>query len=149
MRRHLLPLVLLSLLAPLPARPAGGHGTIGCVACHGLKKVEGTSSFCLKCHATKEEGGRDILPISKHTSHPYDLATVNPRVARIPTELVRPDGRFACLSCHDPHPSNANYKYLRVATGAKGANIDAFCAVCHPAKSDRAPGAIDAKKPPR
>ncbi len=148
MRRSLLALVLLllSLLVPSPARPAGGHGTIGCVACHGLKKVEGTSSFCLRCHSTREQGGRDILPITQHTSHPYDLATVNPRVARIPAELARPDGRFACLSCHDPHPSNANYKYLRVDTGAKGGNMDVFCAACHPSKSDQAPGAIGQPK---
>ncbi len=120
---------------------------MGCVACHGLKKVQGSSSFCLQCHASKEQGGRDIRPVTKHTSHPFDLESVNPRVARIPAELARPDGRFGCLSCHDPHPSNASYAYLRVDTGAKGANMDVFCAVCHPRKSDREPGAIGASKP--
>ncbi len=142
MRRLAPTLLALALLAPSAARSAGGHGTIGCVGCHGLKKVQGTSSFCLQCHSEKEQGGRGILPVSKHTSHPFDIATVNPRVAKIPAELARPDGRFGCLSCHDPHPSNANHAYLRVATGAKGANMDVFCAVCHPRKSDRAPGAI-------
>jgi predicted CXXCH cytochrome family protein len=39
------------------------------------------------------------------------------------------------MGCHDPHPSNPNYKYLRVDT-AKGSKIDAFCAVCHPVKAE-------------
>ncbi len=146
MRRLTLALLAAAVLLPSAARSAGGHGTIGCVACHGLKKVEGTSSFCLKCHAAKDQGGRDILPITKHASHPFDLASVNPRVARIPAELVRADGSFGCLSCHDPHPSNANHAYLRVDTGPKGDKMDAFCAVCHPRKSDQAPGAISTGK---
>ncbi|HEX9049980.1 MAG TPA: cytochrome c3 family protein [Anaeromyxobacter sp.] len=136
--------LVVALLAPAPARSAGGHGSIGCVACHGLKKVQGTSSFCLQCHSEKEKGGRGIRPISKHASHPFDLPTVNPRVARIPAELARPDGSFGCLSCHDPHPANSNYAYLRVGTGPKGGDMEPFCAVCHPRKSDRAPGAIGA-----
>ncbi len=142
MRRLTLVLLALAVVVPSRARPAGGHGKIGCVACHGLKKVEGTSNFCLKCHATKDQGGRDILPISQHASHPFDLKTVNPKVAKIPAALVREDGSFGCLSCHDPHPSNANPSYLRVDTGPKGEKMDAFCAVCHPRKSDQAPGAI-------
>ncbi len=141
--------VVVALLAPSAARPWGGHGKIGCLACHGPKKVEGTSAFCLQCHATTGEGGRGVLPISKHTSHPIDVAAPNPRVARIPPELARPDGRFGCLSCHDPHPSNASHAYLRVDTGPKGARMDAFCAACHPVKSDRTPGAIGGATPRR
>jgi hypothetical protein len=41
------------------------------------------------------------------------------------------------MGCHDPHPSNPYYKYLRVDT-AKGSKMDAFCAVCHPIKADAA-----------
>ena len=43
-------------------------------------------------------------------------------------------GRFECVSCHDPHPSNPNAKYLRVDT--KSQSMDAFCGVCHSAKAD-------------
>jgi hypothetical protein len=39
------------------------------------------------------------------------------------------------MGCHDPHPSNPYFKYLRVDT-AKGSKMDAFCAVCHPIKAD-------------
>ena len=135
MRRLTLTLLAAAVLLPSAARSAGGHGTIGCVACHGLKKVEGTSSFCLKCHAAKDQGGRDILPITKHASHPFDLASVNPRVARVPAELVRADGSFGCLSCHDPHPSNPNYRYLRIAVG-RTPTLSELCSVCHPRKAD-------------
>ncbi len=55
----------------------------------------------------------------------------------MPAELLREGGRFECLGCHDPHPSNPYYKYLRVDT-AKGSKMDAFCAVCHPIKADMA-----------
>ncbi len=140
-------LLVVVSLAPSPAWSAGGHGSIGCVACHGLKKVEGTSSFCLTCHSKKEQGGRDIRPIDAHVSHPFGKTSVNPKVAKIPAELQRRDGRFDCLSCHDPHPANANYMYLRVGTGAKGEDMDAFCAVCHPAKSGQAPGKIGGTQP--
>jgi hypothetical protein len=54
----------------------------------------------------------------------------------VPGELLRDGGRFECLGCHDPHPSNPYYKYLRVDTGSKGAKMDVFCAVCHPIKAD-------------
>ena len=122
-------------------------GTVDCTVCHGSnhkadhspeKKVvdpdpahptalsldiRASSAFCLQCHATKEQGGRDILPIDRHVSHPFGLDTVNPRVAKVPAELLRADGRFECLSCHEPHSSNRYWAYLRVDTGAKGRNV--------------------------
>src|SRR6266540_1549138 len=58
-------------------------------------------------------------------------------VAALPLSAVAAGGHDAieCLGCHDPHPSNPYYKYLRVDT-AKGSKMDAFCAVCHPIKAD-------------
>lgn len=145
MRRLPLAVLLLVTIVPSVARSAGGHDSVGCVGCHGLKGVEPTTArFCLTCHGPKEEGGRGILPVSAHVSHPFSLSKIDPRVAKVPQELLRGDGRFECLSCHDPHPSNRNRAYLRVAT--RGAEVDAFCAVCHPAKSDVAPGPITGKR---
>ena len=146
MRRLALPLSLaLALIVPCAARAAGGHQAVGCVGCHRLKNVEGTSTFCLQCHATTEKGGRNIKPIDRHLSHPFGITQVNPKRAKVPAELLRADGRFDCLSCHDPHPSNPNYQYLRVDTGAKGDRMESFCAVCHPAKSGAAPGVLGGK----
>jgi len=148
-------------LAPAAALAAGGHDSVGCNGCHSLHAAKGavifavppnakylnpatnepysgTTALCLGCHQDSDKGGQGIAPISQHVSHPFGLKTVNPKVAKVPGELLREGGRFECLGCHDPHPSNPYYRYLRVDTGAKGQSMDKFCAVCHPIKADQA-----------
>ncbi len=143
---------------PLSALAAGGHDSVGCTGCHSIHAAKGevifavgpnkqainpktkqpysgTTALCLGCHEDSAKGGQGYAPISAHMSHPYGLATIDPKVAKVPAELLREGGRFECLGCHDPHPSNPNYKYLRVDT-AKGSKMDAFCAVCHPVKAE-------------
>ena len=145
---------------PLSAFAAGGHDSVGCAGCHAIHTAKdkiifavkantqvvnpktkqpytGTTALCLGCHEETSKGGQGYAPISAHVSHPYGLASVDPKVAKVPPELLREGGRFECLGCHDPHPSNPYYKYLRVDT-AKGSKMDAFCAVCHPIKADMA-----------
>ncbi len=142
---------------PLAARAAGGHDSVGCTGCHAIHTAKGeiifavqpnkqainpktkqpyggTTALCLGCHEDSKKGGQGYAPVSGHMSHPYGLASVNAKVAKVPPELLR-DGRFECIGCHDPHPSNPNHKYLRVDT-AKGTKMDAFCAVCHGGKTD-------------
>ncbi len=143
---------------PLSAFAAGGHDSVGCTGCHSIHAAKdqiifavkankqvvnpktkqpytGTTALCLGCHEESSKGGQGYAPIASHMSHPYGLASVDPKVAKVPPELLREGGRFECLGCHDPHPSNPNYKYLRVDT-AKGSKIDAFCVICHPIKAD-------------
>lgn len=134
---------------------AGAHEGMECVGCHNIHYAKGPvifevapnttampkeaagkktiASLCLGCHADPDKGGMGILPISAHTTHPFG-SRVNPKVAKVPEALLR-DGIMDCVSCHDPHPSNTNYKYLRVDT-KKGAKMQDFCDVCHPAKVD-------------
>ncbi len=149
----------LALLSPLAAFAAGGHDSVGCTGCHAIHTAKGEIIFavspnktdvnpktkqpytgitalCLGCHQESSKGGQGYAPVHANMSHPYGLATVDAKVAKVPPELLREGGRFECLGCHDPHPSNPNYKYLRVDTGAKGQNMDGFCAVCHPIKAD-------------
>ncbi len=137
---------------------AGAHDGMQCKGCHSLHYAKGAiiaevapnpkalpegasrsaksvSAFCLGCHADADKGGMGILPISAHTTHPFG-SRVNRKVANVPDGLLR-DGVMECVSCHDPHPSNPNYKYLRVDTGKDGSNMAAFCDVCHPAKVDK------------
>ncbi|HTN52959.1 MAG TPA: cytochrome c3 family protein [Anaeromyxobacter sp.] len=151
-------LAVLASSLPFAALAAGGHDSVGCTGCHSIHTAKGeiifavaankqvlnpktktpytgTTALCLGCHADSKEGGQGYAPISGHMSHPYGLSSVNPKVAKVPAELLREGGRFECLGCHDPHPSNPYYKYLRVDT-AKGSKIDAFCAVCHPIKAE-------------
>jgi len=143
---------------PLSAFAAGGHDAVGCTGCHAIHTAKGeiifavapnkqvvnpktkqpyagTTALCLGCHEESSKGGQGYAPVSAHLSHPYGLGQVDPKVAKVPGELLREGGRFECLGCHDPHPSNPYYKYLRVDT-AKGSKMDAFCAVCHPIKAD-------------
>jgi hypothetical protein len=152
-------IVVVSLLAPVAAFAAGGHDSVGCSGCHSLHSAKGalifavqpntkylnpktkqpytgTTALCLACHQEEKNGGQGYAPISQHISHPFGIATVNPKVAKVPDVLLREGGRFECISCHDPHPSNPNLHYLRVNVGAKGEKIDAFCGVCHSSKAD-------------
>jgi len=147
------------LAAPAAALAAGGHDSVGCVGCHAIHSAKGelifavapnkaevnpktkqpyggTTALCLGCHADSNKGGQGYAPVHANMSHPYGLATFDPKVAKVPPELLREGGRFECLGCHDPHPSNPYYKYLRVDTGAKGQSMDAFCAICHPIKAE-------------
>src|SRR5512138_433462 len=149
-----------AVVLPATALAAGGHDAVGCVGCHSIHAAKdqiifavaankqsinpktkqpytGTTALCLGCHEESSKGGQGYAPISGHMSHPYGLASVDPKIAKVPPELLREGGRFECMGCHDPHPSNPYYKYLRVDT-AKGSKIDAFCAVCHPIKADAA-----------
>jgi predicted CXXCH cytochrome family protein len=143
---------------PLSAFAAGGHDAVGCTGCHSIHTAKGniifavkpnaqvvnpktkqpytgTTALCLGCHEESSKGGQGYAPIEATHSHPYGLNQVDPKVAKVPGELLREGGRFECLGCHDPHPSNPYFKYLRVDT-AKGSKMDAFCAICHPIKAD-------------
>ncbi len=146
----ILPLAV-SLLLPLAARAAGPHDALQCAGCHAKRDVmagnkvyldpaskqpfPGTTGVCLACHQVREAGGKGNAPVARHDSHPFGITTYNPKKARVP-EIYLMAGRFECMSCHDPHPSNANYKYLRTDVGKTGEKIDHFCSLCHPRKAD-------------
>jgi predicted CXXCH cytochrome family protein len=144
MRALALLVSLVSLALPFAALAAGGHDSVRCTGCHSLldpktkQPYTASTALCLACHAETDQGGRGYLPVSRHTSHPFGLATINPKVARVPAQLLREGGRFECMGCHDPHPSNPNFKYLRVDVGNTGEKMEAFCAVCHGSKADAA-----------
>jgi predicted CXXCH cytochrome family protein len=150
--------VALAAALPLSAFAAGGHDSVGCTGCHSIHAAKGaiifaiapnktdvnpktkqpytgTTALCLGCHEETSKGGQGYAPVSAHLSHPFGLASVDPKIAKVPPELLREGGRFECLGCHDPHPSNPYYKYLRADT-AKGSKMDAFCVICHPIKAD-------------
>lgn len=97
------------------------------------KTIDGVSALCLGCHNLDKFGGANIRPIFLHMTHPVNIEP-NPKIAKVPEKLLR-DGKLQCVSCHDPHPSNPFWKYLRVET-KKGSQVGKFCAVCHPAKAD-------------
>lgn len=149
MRISILVALVVGLL-PVAALGAGGHDMVGCNGCHRQAKPNtkylnpktmqpytGATALCFACHQDEEHGGQGYAPISQHVSHPFDVAQVNPKVARVPDEFLR-EGRFGCTSCHEPHPANHNYKYLRVDIGKDGRDMERFCSMCHASKADAA-----------
>lgn len=107
-------------------------------------KADGIEALCLGCH-NKDQG---IMPIHLSTTHPTGII---PSYVNVPDKLLR-DGKFSCVSCHNPHPSNNNYKYLVVDT-EKGAKIGRFCAVCHTEQASddmkKSAGAAEVKSGPQ
>lgn len=142
-------------VASLGALAAGSHDMLNCTGCHsihyakaykafavvndkapnprGAGVIDGVSALCLGCHENPENGGAGLKPIALHTTHPVNLQP-NGKIAKVPAALLM-NGTLQCTSCHDPHPSNPAYKYLRVDT-KDGAEMPTFCAMCHPAKVD-------------
>jgi predicted CXXCH cytochrome family protein len=151
--------VAVIVLAPAAAFAAGGHDSVGCTGCHSIHSAKGrlifavapntkylnpktnqpyggSTGLCLACHQDSEKGGQGYAPVSQHMSHPFSAASVSSKVARVPAQLLRENGRFECISCHDPHPSNPHAKYLRADVGPNGERLDRFCGVCHGSKAD-------------
>ncbi len=146
---------LLILAFPLVSYAYGPHEALDCLACHDPhyakaykifkvvnkvypnprtgKPIDGISALCLGCHNLEKFGGANVRPIFLHMTHPVNIKP-NPKIAQVPKKLLR-DGILQCVSCHDPHPSNPNWKYLRVDTKG-GSQVGRFCALCHPAKAD-------------
>ncbi len=156
--KHLktLAVVIFLLAVPTFAFAFGPHDGLSCTGCHAIhtakgelifavepnkkainprtkKPYTGITALCLGCHETPENGGMGIAPISPLHSHPFDLIP-NPKIATVPDAALR-EGQLECVGCHDPHPSNPNFKYLRVDT-EKGVKMQNFCAMCHTSKAD-------------
>lgn len=159
--RTFLVTLFLALALPAVGFAAGAHEALSCTGCHGIHTArgeiifavdpntqainpatgtvfEGVTALCLGCHS--ETGGMGILPIAGKTSHPIGVAP-DAKVATVPPQLIR-DGKLECVGCHDPHPSNPNYKYLRVATSG-GSDMTNFCNLCHSSKSGKSTAAAD------
>lgn len=150
---------LIITLFPNLLSAAGPHDGITCLGCHSthfavddkifavkntkMKNPLTRESFdkltaknCLGCHELVEYGGAGIKPVHMHTTHPIGMIP-NPKIASVPKNLLK-NGMLDCISCHEAHPSNKSFMYLRVDTGKKGANIQKLCAACHSSKADLA-----------
>jgi len=150
-------LAFIMAIAPSILSAAGPHDGITCLGCHSthfavddkifavkntkMKNPLNRESFdkltaknCLGCHELAEFGGAGIRPVHMHTTHPIGMKP-NPKIASVPSNMLK-NGMLDCVSCHEAHPSNKNFMYLRVNTGADGSNIQKLCAACHDAKVD-------------
>lgn len=149
MKTRVVAMTLGVLLLPAGLWAFGPHDN-DCVECHGVHTAKGralisvqpyesqnpstgasvkdVSALCLGCHSP--QGG--ILEVDLMKSHPIGIT---PKRAKVQAEYLSIEGALTCTSCHDPHPSNSNYKYLRgKIAGSK--EMGAFCALCHPEKRE-------------
>ena len=134
----------------------GPHDDITCLGCHSAHfavdnkifavkntkminprngaSLEGlVAAKCLGCHELEQFGGAGIRPVHLHTTHPIGMVP-DPKIADVPKNLLK-NGKLDCISCHEPHPSNSNFMYLRVKTD-KGSKVQNFCVTCHSVKGD-------------
>ena len=95
---------------------------------HTRKPLDGLNSMCMGCHSG--DGGPEITIMQ---THPVGLTPIK---VKVPANRLR-DGKITCVGCHDPHPSNTNYKYLLVDT-KDGTNMSKLCGICHGDKTEKA-----------
>ncbi|MFH1287877.1 MAG: hypothetical protein ABII25_04180 [bacterium] len=97
------------------------------------EKISGQSAICMGCH-----NGSAGPEIDMKKTHPIGMKP-NPVKAIVDTTILSKTGIFECGSCHDFHPGNTKYKYLRI--DVQEGNIGLFCALCHSSKRQKnAPG---------
>jgi predicted CXXCH cytochrome family protein len=146
----------------------GPHDSLDCLGCHSAhyavdhkifavknekyknprtgKKLDSrlVARNCLGCHALEQHGGAGIRPMHLHNTHPIGIKP-NPKIANVPKKLLK-SGMLDCVSCHEAHPSNKNFMYLRADVGANGESIQNLCVVCHSSKVDTKTAGINTKK---
>jgi len=149
-------IVLVSLISFLMAAVAfAGEGHEECALCHSahagqkaiifsedlppiINTVTGQAlgkidNICMTCHA-EEPIGLGYRPVNLLETHPTDIMPEKIELPPEATDLkLEKEGYLTCMGCHDPHPSNTNYMYLRVPTD-RGTNLNKFCIWCHPEK---------------
>ncbi len=150
----------------------GPHDKLQCADCHaahiagGKNKIRlaalnkpavpaqryrftGVRALCMSCHKKTKTVAMEKMGIGQvcaiHNNHyPEAGHHVDAGAAgvSVPASLLR-RGKIRCDSCHDPHGTNPNYKYLIVRT--KGKMARSLCAMCHHSNS----GYVAVKKPGR
>jgi len=107
-------------------------------------KLEGTTAVLEEMMLKPVDVGFRVIDL--HESHPVGIV---PKKVKLPKEargFKGQEDQLTCLGCHDHHPSNKNYKYLRWPTDG-GRDINAFCAHCH--KDKMKPEDVIERKPRR
>ena len=147
--RMLVPAFLLtfSLFYPQSAYSAGKEdGHKPCSLCHEMKGKKAqkvkikpdtktinpytvkpfgpVDGVCIRCH-------NDLIHINK--GH---VLGIRPEKANVPDECLGyegQEGELTCLSCHNPHPHETKYKFLRWQVTETG--VDKLCRRCHVEKA--------------
>lgn len=150
-------LIFLWVLLTLPANTNAGEGHEECSLCHGVHTSKGLrlfpkefntktinpntskhlgkiDSLCMACHASKPQGeGIRALDLSR--KHYFGGKIYVMKIPDSAKGFKGGEDLFTCLACHDPHPSNENYCYLRTQKDVKISKrkyLEKFCLWCHP-----------------
>ncbi len=91
-------------------------------------KPEGTSTPLDEMELGPVDVGFKIIDL--HETHPVGIVTKKVILPEESRGFKWQENQLTCLGCHDHHPSNPNYKYLRWPTDG-GEDINGFCAHCH------------------
>ncbi|MEW5800803.1 MAG: cytochrome c3 family protein [bacterium] len=161
MKKSLPLLILVVLLTPAIALAGEGHEE--CSLCHGAhtavgpglltekpntttinpvtgKPLERMEQICMACHAA-EPDGLGYRPVKMESTHPCGMKAKKVILPESAKGFKGQEDQLTCMGCHDPHPSNSNYMYLRGPQVSAG-NTQAFCIWCHPVQAAPASHAI-------
>ncbi len=134
----IIPLILLFCAIPTTAHGAGHEK---CTICH-VSVEDGNYTLTIKpnFNAVNPNTGKsycneDAFCMGCHTMEAKSIHPVgvipNPTKVSLPQNAKGKGGEIICLSCHDIHPDNKNYRYLRWPSDG-GKKISSFCvAHCH------------------
>jgi len=98
------------------------------------KPLDALDALCMSCHAPKPEG-MGIRPLDLSKKHYFGGKPYLVTLPEAATGFQGGEELFTCVSCHDPHPANENYCYLRTPKGMKvekSRHVKDFCLWCHP-----------------
>ena len=143
-------------LFPADSLAFGPHGKLECAACHAVHPLKngirlaaalhervagraagyvfaGVRGSCMECHKAGDKTKLGIGSVCAiHENHTG--IKIFPGI-RVPLSLLQ-EGKIGCGSCHDPHRTNSNYKYLIIKT-KNGKKIRDLCAICHGKKTKK------------
>jgi hypothetical protein len=92
---------------------------------------------CELCH--KDAAREDYTLIVQPDLDATHSVGVIPQKAVMPKDALGFRGQeleLTCESCHDPHPDNENYMYLRWPASPEKGGLNQFCATCHPRQAN-------------
>ncbi|WP_022850479.1 cytochrome c3 family protein [Limisalsivibrio acetivorans] len=108
-----------------------------CLSCHQVHNstnkrllVKKEDDGCLDCH--REGGSAEKMLIGEH-SHPADVVPED----KLPEAFkLNEDGKFTCISCHNPHTPSKKETIDRDFLRGEYSDFDSFCSACHENQKD-------------
>lgn len=118
-----------------------------CLSCHKVHNAENKrllikseNDGCLECH--KKGGSAEKALIGEH-SHPVNMKAKEKLDEHF---ALTDDGKFTCVSCHDPHKPSKKGKIDKDFLRGDYSDFDSFCSACHKTQKEVAGTDHDMRK---